>query len=36
LEFGNISGNKIPGKIYLCLPDKAKSFVAGTFEAEIK
>ena len=35
LEFGSASGKKIPGKIYLCLPDKAKSFVVGTFEAEL-
>ena len=27
---------RIPGRIYLCLPDEAKSFVAGTFDAEIK
>lgn len=36
LEFGTASDKKIPGKIYLCLPDKAKSFVAGTFQAEMK
>ena len=36
LEFGKVSGKKISGKIYLCLPDKAKSFIAGSFEAEIK
>ena len=27
---------KLPGRIYLCLPDSAQSVVAGTFEAEIK
>lgn len=36
LDFGNISGTKLPGKIYLCLPDDAKSCVAGTFTAEIQ
>lgn len=36
LEFGQTTGNKIQGKIYLCLPDEKKSFVVGTFEAEIK
>jgi hypothetical protein len=36
LDFGKISGTKLPGKIYLCLPDEAKSFVAGTFTAEIQ
>jgi hypothetical protein len=36
LEFGNISSNALPGKIYLCLPDEAKSCVAGTFTAEIR
>jgi hypothetical protein len=33
LEFGQRSGNKLPGKIYLCLPDSKKSLIAGTFEA---
>lgn len=36
LEFGNLSSNRLPGKIYLCLPDEAKSYVAGTFTAEIQ
>ena len=27
---------KIPGKIYLCLPDGDKSYVAGTFTLEVK
>jgi hypothetical protein len=36
LEFGQKTGNSIQGTIYLCLPDKEKSFVAGTFEAEVK
>ncbi|MGB2403196.1 MAG: hypothetical protein ACPIA7_07270 [Akkermansiaceae bacterium] len=36
LEFGTVSDGKIPGKIHLRLPDEAKSFVAGAFEAEVK
>lgn len=36
LEFGQLSGGKLPGKIYLCLPDKEKSFIAGSFEAQVK
>jgi DNA-directed RNA polymerase subunit RPC12/RpoP len=36
LEFGALSGGKLPGKIYLCVPDQEKSFVAGTFEAVVK
>jgi len=33
LEFGKKADGKLPGTIYLCLPDKHKSMVAGTFEA---
>lgn len=36
LEFGQEKGGKLPGKIYLCLPDAGKSYVAGTFAAEIE
>lgn len=36
LELGEIAGNRIPGKIYLCLPDEAQSRAAGTFSAEIR
>lgn len=36
LEFGAGKGGFIPGKIDLRTPDKAASFVSGTFEAEIK
>ncbi|HKW29706.1 MAG TPA: hypothetical protein VJT54_10245 [Verrucomicrobiae bacterium] len=36
LEFGKITNDKLPGKIYLCLPDETKSCVAGTFTAEIQ
>jgi DNA-directed RNA polymerase subunit RPC12/RpoP len=35
LNFGKVVGGRIPGKIYICLPDEAKSYVAGTFQAEI-
>jgi hypothetical protein len=35
LELNQSAANKAPGKIYLCLPDDARSFVAGTFDAEI-
>ena len=35
-EFGGITNNVIPGKIFLCLPDEHKSWVAGTFNAEIR
>jgi hypothetical protein len=36
LEFGALENGKLPGKIYVCLPDKMKSFVGGRFVAEIK
>jgi len=36
IEFGAVAGNRLPGKIYLCTPDDEKSWVAGTFEAEIR
>jgi hypothetical protein len=36
LEFGTAKDGKIPGKINLRLPDKAGSFVVGSFEAEIE
>ena len=36
LDFGQISGNHISGKIYLCAPDETKSYIAGTFNAEIR
>jgi len=36
LEFGAVSSNQLPGKIYLCLPDEAKSYIAGKFTAEIR
>lgn len=36
LVFGQPVKDRLPGKIYLCLPDEARSFIAGTFEAEIR
>jgi hypothetical protein len=35
LEFGILSSDQLPGKIYLCLPDAMKSYVAGSFTAEV-
>ena len=35
IEFGNPASNYIPGKIYLCTPDELKSYVVGSFNAEI-
>jgi len=34
--FGEPGDKHVPGKIYLSLPDENKSFVAGTFDAEIR
>lgn len=36
LEFGPLAGNRISGKIHLCLPDNLKSYALGTFVAEIR
>ncbi|BAU47108.1 hypothetical protein SVA_0527 [Sulfurifustis variabilis] len=36
LELGPERDRRIPGKIYLALPDEQKSQVAGTFEAEVR
>jgi hypothetical protein len=36
ITFGQPAHGRMPGKIYLCLPDPAKSFVGGTFDAEIR
>jgi DNA-directed RNA polymerase subunit RPC12/RpoP len=36
IEFGAASNEVIPGKIFLCLPDESKSWIAGTFRAEIR
>jgi hypothetical protein len=34
--FGNAATGRITGKIFIALPDEAKSVVAGSFDAEIK
>jgi DNA-directed RNA polymerase subunit RPC12/RpoP len=36
LEFEPLNGNRLPGKIYLCTPDAEKSYVAGTFRADVR
>lgn len=36
ISFGQAANGRIPGKLYLAFPDEAKSFVSGTFEAEIR
>jgi DNA-directed RNA polymerase subunit RPC12/RpoP len=35
VTFGQATNSRMPGQIYLGLPDEPKSFVAGTFDAEI-
>ena len=35
IEFGRPAGGHLPGKIYLCAPDDEKSYVVGTFTAEV-
>jgi len=36
LQFGQLAGNRLSGKIYFCAPDESKSYVAGTFNAQIR
>lgn len=36
LEMGALANNHMPGKIYFCAPDELKSYVLGTFNAEIR
>jgi|ERR1051325_1069309 DNA-directed RNA polymerase subunit RPC12/RpoP len=36
VSFGTAVNGRMPGKIYIGLPDENKSFVAGTFNAEIR
>jgi hypothetical protein len=36
VEFGAVTNNALPGKIFLCTPDANQSWVAGTFNAEIR
>ena len=35
LEFGALIKNKLAGKIYLCTPDAEKSYLMGTFSADV-
>lgn len=35
LQFGPLANRHLPGRIYLCLPDPQKSYVMGTFNAEV-
>lgn len=35
LQFGELHEDKVPGKIYLCLPDEEQSVVAGSFVASV-
>ena len=35
IDFGAVADGHVPGKIYLCTADSDKSYVAGTFNAEI-
>jgi hypothetical protein len=35
LQFGEVSEDKVPGTIYLCLPDEEQSVVAGSFVAGV-
>ena len=36
LALGQPANGRMPGKIYICLADESKSYVAGAFEAEIR
>jgi hypothetical protein len=36
LEFGQVNGKWLPGKIFMATPDDQQSYVAGTFNAEIR
>ena len=35
VEFGDLAGSRLPGRIYLAAPDDEKSYLTGTFDAEI-
>lgn len=35
LQFGTLANNRLPGKIYLCLPDDEKSYLMGSFIANV-
>ncbi len=36
LEFGELANNRLPGKIYLCMPDAEKSYLLGSFSADAR
>jgi len=36
VEFGQVANNHLPGRIFIAFPDEPKSYVAGTFNAEIR
>lgn len=36
VEFGQVTNNRLNGKIYVAAPDDQKSYAAGTFSAEIR
>jgi DNA-directed RNA polymerase subunit RPC12/RpoP len=36
LQFGQLAGNRLSGKIYFCAPDEMKSYIAGNFNAQIR
>ncbi len=36
LEFDPLANNRLPGRIYLCLPDAEKSYLSGTFSADAR
>jgi hypothetical protein len=36
LEFGKEQGGRVPAKLYLCLPDERKSWIAGSFMLDLQ
>lgn len=36
VEFGQVTNEHLPGKIFIAFPDESKSYAAGTFNAEIR
>jgi hypothetical protein len=36
LQFGALTNNHLPGEIYLCTPDPQKSYLMGSFTAEVR
>lgn len=36
VEFGQVTNNRLAGRIFIAFPDQPKSYVAGTFNAEIR